>query len=127
MTTEQTALQRLKAICEKATQGKWSKATHSEIRSELTWVRNENNDQVCAWVAMSDADSIIAAHEALPALIELCETQERLVAAKASAQLKDALGRAFLDQRYLDAVADLNSASNAVEAARARLEDVCPK
>ena len=79
MTANTSAIARLRSLCDAATPGNWGKASYSETKSKLTWIRSENGEQVCAWVNMTDATFIVTARQVVPALLDIVELQRKVI------------------------------------------------
>jgi len=124
------ALNKLKAICEAATPGPW-RASRAYENHESGAVFDDDCGLLAGNLFFEDAAFISTARSAMPALIELVEAMEweRECSQAVSACAKEAILRPSEENKEAHKVAYCiyKDATVAVEAARAKLEAVCPK
>ena len=120
-----TLLDDLRALCNAATPDPWERIGMTRLIESMS-----RHEGVCTMCPNDDGDFhnaafIAAARTAMPLLIELVEAYKRLLAAKANAELSNIFGRAAFTPGYVDAVAEYNEATDAVEQSWKTLEEIC--
>ena len=120
-----TALDRLQELYEKTTPGPWECVIFDGGKAYEV-IPSGTILPVVSWTKQEDAAFIAAAHQAIPALIELIKAQERICEIAGNLVVVTALDakKGRPSRLFIERMEELKAASIAVEAAQEKLEKV---